>query len=163
MPKINATVSVYQNKQARAFLLGMPREMKRIAIKAMGKQAMYELRKETEPPYKKVTRHQVYGRTFFTDKQRRFFFWAKDHGLIQTPYHRSHRQKEGWDTVMHPESLQLVNKAPNLRWTIGSPQGRMAVAKGWKEGQILIEEAMPSMIDAAINDIESFYAQRPWK
>ena len=162
MPKVTVRVSVYRDGAVRDFLLGMPRKMKNIAAKAIGKQGEYSLRENTEPPYKKVTRLEVYGKSFFSDEQRRFFFWALAEGIIQVPHPRSHKQREGWKAQYNPESVIFTNKAPNLEWTIGEPQGRMAIAKGWKKAEELINDATPAMLQAAEDAITTHYSQRPW-
>ncbi len=51
------------------------------AVYLKGKIAVY-------PAQKRPTRAEVYGSSFKTDKQRRYFFWALKKGTIEVPYRR---------------------------------------------------------------------------
>lgn len=53
------------------------------------------IRKE-QPPYKYVSRKAAYGRSFFSDKQRRYFFAALKDGRIDTPYRRTGTLRGSW-------------------------------------------------------------------
>ena len=68
----------------QAFLRAVPREAVKVALEAfteyvIGNDAHGLKHNE---PYKYVTRKSAYGFSFFTDKQRRWFFWALKEGII---------------------------------------------------------------------------------
>jgi hypothetical protein len=68
-----------------------------------------------QPEQKRLTRKDVYGSSFKTDKQRRFFFWALKSGAIQVPYQRG----------SSPKSERF-----NSRWTVESENDGMSAALG---------------------------------
>ena len=106
---------------------------------------------------------EAYGCVFFTDKQRRFFFWALKSGRISVPYRRTHETREGWKLKTKPESLEFSNASEGSQWTIGKNQTRMAVLIGWKHAQVLLEEGVPSMVASAKDAIDTYFEQRPWR
>lgn len=65
------------------------------------------------PPQKKLTRTEVYGTPFKSDKQRKYFFYALAHGLISVPYSRgadakSERFKASWAVQAQNDGLRVV-------------------------------------------------------
>lgn len=93
------------------------------------------------PPKKKVSRKQAYGVTFFSDKQRRFFFWALKSGAINVPYGRTQALSRGWRKVGEGRSAFLANESPYGVYMYDDVrQSRMSKLIGWKTlGQTLKE------------------------
>jgi len=96
------------------------------------------------PPQKSVTRKAAYGVSFFTDKQRRFFFAALADGSINVPYRRTQALSRGWKKVGSGRNLIIANETPHAGLVMGgqTEQSRHARAIGWKEaGEIAKERA----------------------
>ncbi len=65
------------------------------------------------PPQKSLTRTEVYGEPFKTDKQRRYFFYALEAGIINVPYSRgadpkSERFKASWALQTKNDGLTVI-------------------------------------------------------
>ena len=88
---------------------------------------------KTYPAYKKVTRREAYGRTFFTAKQRRYFFWALNRGVIRVPYRRTQGYRRAWKKVGEGVNTILVNESPYAIYLQDDErQSRMAQRIGWR-------------------------------
>ncbi len=85
------------------------------------------------PPEKRVTRKQAYGVTFFTDKQRRWFFAALNSGELELPYRRTGALREGW-RIMHVENKYALTNDVGYAGFVQerSQQSRMQRIIGWK-------------------------------
>ena len=88
------------------------------------------------PAYRYVSRKAAYGQSFFSDKQRRWFFAALAEGRI-TPgkANRTGALGEGWQIVKtDPKALNLVNEVPYAVFVQGTvtQQARQPRMAGWK-------------------------------
>jgi hypothetical protein len=87
----------------------------------------------TNPPEKRVTRKEAYGVTFFSDKQRRFFFAALADGRINVPYQRTQGQSKGWRKIGNGKNAMVVNETPGVIFTRDDErQSRLSKLIGWK-------------------------------
>ena len=87
------------------------------------------------PPYRTVSRRAAYGVTFFTDRQRRWFFWALGEGLINPGQNnRTRNLADGWRLVEHAKQLDLINEVPYAKFVQGTitEQARQPRMVGWK-------------------------------
>lgn len=85
------------------------------------------------PPPKYVTRKAAYGRTFFTSKQRKWFFWALDTGRINVPYHRTQGMREAWRKIGEGRNAIIANETQAAIYTMGvESQSRHEQRVGWK-------------------------------
>ena len=86
------------------------------------------------PPQKRVTRQQAYGKTFFTDKQRRWFFGALNRGELEIPYRRTKKLAEGWTVLKGTRGERsLTNITPYAPLVQDrSRQSRMMKIIGWR-------------------------------
>lgn len=91
-------------------------------------------RAETYPKQKSITRKQAYGKSFESDKQRRFFFSALARGEIVVPYQRTDTFKLGWQVV--PFGVQdfiVINDVPYGGFLMGiATRANMMKLIGWK-------------------------------
>lgn len=102
--------------------------------------------KQEIPPQKRVTRRSVYGKPFESERQRRWFFWALKHSIIDVPYRRRGRHG-GIATQWHirvkskNEGIVLYNDDEGAKYVYGdATQNRLIQRIGWKTiGQILRE------------------------
>jgi hypothetical protein len=104
------------------------------------------------PPYKYVTRKQAYGRTFQTERQKRWFFWALHSGRILPGYpRRTGRFQRGWriESVTEKQAL-ITNNEPHSVWLASDTmQARLPALVGWKRVSQTIEDSASDMANAA--------------
>lgn len=94
-----------------------------------------------EPKQRYVTRKAAYGKTFFTDKQRRWFFWALANGNISVPYSRTHELQNAWQVrKINQWQANVINTMPGAKWVIGKEQSRHEAMVGWRKFTDVIAE-----------------------
>ena len=103
----------------------------------------------TYPPKKYVSRRQAYGVTFFSDRQRRYFFAALGRGEIQVPYRRTQQLSKGWKVVGQGKSSFIANETPYASLVMGGPgeQSRHPAAIGWKSAENVIKERAAQLVE----------------
>jgi len=86
------------------------------------------------PPKKKITRKQAFGRTFQSEKQRRYFFWALGKGIIRTPYKRTQQLRNAWRIVGSDRNAIVVNQTLYAEFVMGDEheQSKMMNMIGWE-------------------------------
>ena len=121
-------------------------------IAAMKSAAVYVKGKAAEYPERKtITRASVYGSSFKSDKQRRYFFWALRKGKIEVPYRRgmspgSKAFGRRWTIAAQNNGLtQVVGNnvayGPYLMHTV--VQTAYAKAMGWRTTKEIADEVEP--------------------
>lgn len=102
-------------------------------------------------PYKSVTRRQAYDdETFFSDKQRRFFFAALNDGRIQIPYRRTQTLSRGWKVLDKGTKSLIYNEVSYAKYVQDAEQqARMMGMIGWKGYQALLKERMAKILQVA--------------
>lgn len=99
------------------------------------------------PSYKKVTRKSAYGVTFFTERQRRWFFAALGDGSLKLPYKRTQGYSKGWKTVGQGYRQIAVNESPYGEHLQGERQSRLSAKIGWKKITEWLKENMPRIVE----------------
>lgn len=96
------------------------------------------------PPYRKVTREEAYGVTFFSDRQRRWFFWALKNDKIDIPYQQTWKMKDAWKvTFPFKNQAWITNNVPYALHVMDDVrQSRMAAKKGWRKVSAVISSNM---------------------
>ena len=123
-----------QNKLAH-----LPQDVKDAAANDIAKYLLNVVR--GYPPQKSISRKQAYGVTFFSDKQRRFFFAALKSGAINVPYKRTQAFSRSWRIIGQGEQTILVNETDYGGYLMGpGQQSRMSVMIGWKNTEQVLEE-----------------------
>ncbi len=123
-------------KEIQAKLKKLPGVIVRDCELAVANYMLNQLVTKEIPPYKKVTRRSVYGVPFASDKQRRWFFFALSHGMIDVPYRR--RGKAGgiasrWHIQQTKNNVFLYNDDPAATWVYGdTTQNKLIGRIGWK-------------------------------
>jgi hypothetical protein len=93
------------------------------------------------PPKNYVSRASAYGKSFQSDKQRRWFFWALNSGLINVPYRRTQTLSSGWHKVRSGIMGYIVNYTPYAVFVMGErKQSRHEQMVGWKKPSEIIDE-----------------------
>jgi UDP-N-acetylglucosamine enolpyruvyl transferase len=96
---------------------------------------------QAQPSYRYVSRRSAFGVTFFSDKQRRWFFRALNLGEIEVPYKRSQRFRRGWKIIGSGIGSIVVNDTPYGGYLMGDQtQSRHMKKIGWKKLGDLIDE-----------------------
>ena len=93
------------------------------------------------PPVRRVTRKQAYGVTFFSDRQRRWFFANLNSGDLKLPYRRTGQYRQGWKVMPFGQSNYIVvNDSPIGKYLQDSEtQSRMARLIGWETWQMILQ------------------------
>lgn len=108
------------------------------------KTAMFLRNKMQRYPIQRyVGRAEAYGKTFQSDKQRRWFFAALRSGELQIPYGRTNQLSAGWQLVNYGGAdWALENSVPYVGYVQGEPQSRMMQMRGWRTiNQVMDEDA----------------------
>lgn len=99
------------------------------------------------PPPKKVTRKQAYGVTFFTAKQRRWFFAALADGRLKIPYKRTQTLAKNWKVIGEGRNTLAVNETPYAQFVQGNDtQSRMQKKIGWNTMEQVTEKHKEGII-----------------
>jgi hypothetical protein len=94
------------------------------------------------PPVKHVTRKQAYGVTFFTDKQRRWFWAALRSGELELPYRRTGTLRQGWHIASTKSSTYTLTNATEYAGLVQErgQQSRMMRIIGWKTPSTFLQQ-----------------------
>ncbi len=128
----------------------LPRKLKREVPLAMATYLVGNSKRglKHEPRYKTVSRKRAYGKTFFTDKQRRYFFWAKKQGIIKPGRNnRTHEMSKGWRVVPVKSGARVVNSVPHAKWShSNTEQARLNALVGWRRVRDIEESNRKGMV-----------------
>lgn len=105
------------------------------------------------PQQKSITREAAYGVTFFTDKQRRWFFANLKEGNIDIPYIRTQALSSGWQQIGTGVRSFIVNERPGGVYVMGDEQSRHEAMVGWKKAADIVKERMEralKVVDGAV-------------
>lgn len=119
-------------------LAKLPKAVHETATRAAADETVKFMR--SYPAEKYVSRKSAYGTTFFTPKQRRYFFWALKEGIIQSPYSRTNRLRDNWTIIGQGLNEMVVNQTPYADLVMGEGQNRMHQKIGWKTVTKRLEE-----------------------
>ena len=94
------------------------------------------------PPYKYVSRRTAYGKTFQSDRQRRWFFAALRSGELQIPYVRTRTLRNSWILADAPGGdMVLRNIVPYAGYVQKeSSQSRMMRLRDWTTEERVVQE-----------------------
>ena len=118
-----------------------------------------------EPAYNYVDRTTAYGFPFFTDKQRKYFFWALGEGIINPGSgYRSHEFQNGWKVRGDLYRQTIYNDVPYGKYLMGNDtQARQPAAVGWRT----ISDVIASNIKGAIRHANAVFGKwlksKGWK
>jgi hypothetical protein len=124
-------IEVQGLEELQALLAKLPVEVQDIVTDDVSAYMLNVLK--TYPPQRHITRKQAYGRTFESDKQRRFFFAALKDGRIKVQYHRTQHFRNSWQQVGKGRRSFLANEMPYGSFLVNDDgQSNMAKLGGWK-------------------------------
>lgn len=118
-------------KETQHILKNYPDEASDAATEAAAKYLIDVFK--VQPPRKKVSRKRAYGASFFSDKQRRWFFAALKSGEIKVPYNRTQGMRKAWNIIGRGKNLIIVNQTQAAVYTMGDQtQSRHEKLVGWQ-------------------------------
>lgn len=121
--------------KVEAFLKSLPRGTLGEAAQAMADYLIGDDRHGLKhyPAYKYVSRRTAYGKPFFTERQRRWFFWALGSGNLKLPYTRTMTLKNGWQKTGNKWNPVIRNTVPYAHHVMSDDkQSRMSKKIGWR-------------------------------
>lgn len=125
--------------RVQRILKGLPKEARDAATSEVADYLQNVFR--TYPPRKSVTRRAAYGVTWFSDKQRKWFFAALRSGEIDVPYKRTQALRNSWRIIGKGEDKILVSENEAAVWTMSDEkQSRHERMVGWKTVSTIIKE-----------------------
>jgi hypothetical protein len=154
---MNVKFRVRGVEKVQAYLKSVPRGTMRVALDAITKWLIGDSQSGLShpEPYKYVSRKSAYGFSFFTDKQRRWFFWALGEGIINPGQNNRTGESEGAWTFT-PQSTNagyryvITNPTPGAFYTRDDKgQARQPAKVGWKKTSEVIRKNLPGAIRAA--------------
>lgn len=153
MIKVNLT----NHKSVVAFIKSLPVTFRKVGMMAITE---YIIGDEThglkkEPGYKYVTRKSAYGVTFFTEKQRRWF-WANG-GPAMIGNNRTHQLRDDWDftDAGNWKSVRIFNETPGGEWVMGDQQARQPAKVGWRTATSISLSQLPAAIKFAQGRVDA--------
>ena len=114
------------------------------------------------PPAARFPRAFIYNRTFKTEKQRRFFFWALRSKVIQVPYRRgtspgSERHKASWTVREEAGGLRQVIGSDTSYGPLIQSRARQTLYHkrvGWRTVEEIAEREGPKVVEKVIEAIK---------
>lgn len=146
--------------ELREFLKELPRGTKKAAIEAA---ALYLIGNDSHglkhlAKYKYVTRKAAYGVSFFTERQRRWFFWALHSGRINPGSgFRSGETAGGWKYKLtnNGYQAQLINATRGAKYVQGDDtQARQPAKVGHRKVSNVISTNIQGAMRASSQAVE---------
>lgn len=154
---MNISFKIRNLDKVKKYLDSLPRGVTFVALEAISKWLVGDSQSGLRhpEPYKFVTRKSAYGFSFFTDRQRRWFFWALGAGKINPGQNnRTGKSTEAWTYTPQEKgknySFRLVNDTPGGYWTRSDKyQARQLGKVGWWKIAKVVAKNLPTAIKAA--------------
>jgi len=146
----------------QSFLRAIPKGAVRVALEAFTE---YVIGNESHglrhaDPYKYVTRKAAYGFSFFTDKQRRWFFWALNTGKIDPGSgKRTGESTAAWKAVPRNDGYRFTiqNNTAGGYWTRhDTRQARQLGKVGWRKIMIVLADNYKGGIRHAVAAVKKY-------
>lgn len=159
-------MNVQQNirgvEEVKAYLQTVPRGTVRVGTLAIAEYIVGDQSHGLKhyPPYKHVTRKKAYGKSFVSDKQRRFVMAMITEGRIDPGApHRTGKTQRGWKVVSmnNGYKVKVSNKEPGAIWTADDEQqARLNAMVGWRKMAQVIEDNIAGAIRHANAEISKW-------
>jgi len=149
--------------KVKEYLASVPRGATRTALQAIAEWLIGDSQSGLAhpEPYKYVSRKSAYGFAFFTDKQRRYFFYALNAGIIKIGNNRTSESEGAW-TYKPTETtkgynFRLINETPGAFWTRDDKsQARQLGKVGWWTVSKVAAKNMPKALKAATLAVNNY-------
>lgn len=153
---MNVRFKIRGVEAVQSFLATVPRGVLKVALEAFTAYIVGDSNhglKHNEP-YKYVSRQSAYGVSFFTDKQRRWFFWALNTGQINPGSgERTGKTSDAWSYKASGNGYQytIVNPTAGGYYTRDDyGQARQPAKVGWRKVSDVLAANYLGAIRAAI-------------
>ncbi len=142
-------VEVQGIAEIKAKLAKLPKAAQDIVVDDVSKYYLNVFR-DSQPPPKYVTRFRAYGVTFFSAKQRRWFFAALRDGRISVPYTRTQGLRKSWRQIDRGARSFIVNDSPGAPFVVGDEtQSRHEKLVGWFRTNELMQSKVAKAVKVA--------------
>lgn len=158
-------ISIVGADKVQAMLAKLPPELQNVAVEAGSNYLLNVLVNREVPPSRSVlegSRKAAYGQSFFTDRQRRYFFAVVRDSL---PYMRRGRNggvQGEWHIDGSGTQKRLYNPTEGAHWIYSEDQARQLGVEyaGWKKVSQIISEYTPQIIRSCKNAVASYLKKR---
>jgi hypothetical protein len=133
--------------ELKDFISTLPRRVRGVATEAAAEYLVGNGQRGLKryPPYKYITRRQAYGKTFVSDKQRRYVMAAIADGRIDPGApHRTGAYQRSIEVVGRGAQAVIRGELPHERWT-----DRLSRKVGWRNWDEIIASNFAGAIQAA--------------
>ena len=128
----------------------MPQEVRDAAAEEAAKYIFNVV--QAYPPQRRVTRKSVYGTSFKSEKQRRWFFAALRSGAINVPYRRTQAFRRAWRILGGGIKTLILNPSPYGPYLMEKGRQNLLLAKiGWET----LDQIMHDRQDAIRRKLEA--------
>jgi len=157
------TIDIRKIPGVQAFLTALPRGSMRAAIKAFGDYILgddsHGLRHMVA--YKYISRATAYGKSFVSDKQRRWFYAALAAGEIHPGSGERHDTTRGWTGVASSDgySYRATAKGAAAYFTMSDQgQSRQAALVGHRKASDVVRTNISGGLRAAVKAVNRWLA-----
>lgn len=165
---MNISFKIRNLEKVKKYISSLPRGVVFVALEAMSKWLVGDSQSGLRhpEPYKYVSRKSAYGVTFFTEKQRRWFFYALREGLINPGQNnRTGSSTEAWTYTPQEKgknyTFKLVNNTPGAYWTRDDKmQARQLGKVGWWKVSKVVAKNLPGALRAARAAVKDYLAKK---
>jgi hypothetical protein len=114
------------------------------------------------PPYKYVTRKRAYGKTFFSDRQRRYVMMMIRAGKIDPGYpHRTGIIQRGWYVRGSGAKATIANDARGVDFVHGDQkQARLNRLVGWRTMSKIAKDNIKGAMKAADKALQDYLREK---
>jgi hypothetical protein len=153
-------------KAVQDFLKSVPRGVLKVALEAFTKYVVGNEQHglKHNDPYKYVTRKSAYGVSFFTDKQRKWFFWALKTGQIDVGSgKRTGQSSDGWTYTANTNGYQykITNETPGGYYTRDDAgQARQPAKVGWRKVSAVLADNYIGAIRSAVAAVNQYLSKK---
>lgn len=155
-------------EKVKKYLDTLPRGVMRVALVAISEWLIGDSQSGLRhpEPYKYVSRKSAYGFSFFTDKQRRWFFYALREGIINPGQNnRTGQSTDAWRYSPQEKGknyvYKLINDTPGGYWTRDDKrQARQLGKVGWWKVTKVVAKNLPGALKAARVAVASFLKKK---
>ena len=160
------SVRVSGVKEFQDFIKTLPRGVKVTAMREIATYVIGNDRRglKHEAAYKHVTRKSAYGKTFQSDKQRRYVMARIRSGEI-TPgkSQRTHAYSQDWRQEPKTSDwrrVDVLNTQPHAGWVGGANQARLNAKVGWRKAVNIVQTNINGAIQSAQRAVDKWIAER---
>lgn len=132
--------------------------MRRVSGALLAGGAMIKSAMQLYPAQVALTRKSVYGRSFVSDRQRRFFFYALKKGILHSPYRRTNVLGNKWTVEAQDGGLtvEVGNNTPYGPYVQSARlQTKYHKAAGWQTDAAVLERQAPAVVGLVRDAIQA--------